>query len=640
MGMQLALPNAERTLKGGIRLPPAVPPFNTRTYRLFSIIWIAAFLLALVGPLAGFYFRYTSPENNSQLLLGSRAGFAVSPRDATAVRFTVGPEADAAGIRAGDHIIAVYGIPLPKVMPVTEEALAEHADDPAYIAMGNVLFGTDNSDVPLTVRDSNGQVRDVTVATGEQHIDAGAKSLGISSKLLSFIDLLHVISYPFLLWAAWLLHRRNSRDAVSSILSLAVLMTIGAEQPSAIFLANIGVPRWLNVALYDLGNILLLGGIILFPYGKLSWRIAGLLALLPILMLLHGTPYQAFFVGFMIVAVLMLLRCLRQAESIDLRQQIRWALFGFTGYAVLRGISIASDSFKWSTGSFGHQLLVEMLAGISLALGVLLLQLGLLVALLRYRLYDAEIVISRSANIAFITLAVAAIFAGTADGLKQLIYDYYGNTNNEGPIIFAAALSTMMVNPIQEWIHRWSEKKFQKNLFLLRDDLPEVVRDMRETASLLEMLEEVLARIERGVRSVRSAAVVNGRVLKTRDISVQEVEDWRSLNEGFSRDLCESSDRLFPLRVPLVPSSDIEEPIGFLLVGPRPDGSIPSKAEQKALAGVSEAIARAIRTVIKREAREETIAELIEANSRRIEALEALLGAGSSLTGKRRPRTA
>jgi hypothetical protein len=426
---------------------------------------------------------------------------------------------------------------------------------------------------------------------------------------------------------------------VSSILSLAVLMTIGAEQPSSIFLANLGVPRWLNVALYDLGNVLLLAGIILFPHGKLSWRIAGLLVSLPILMFLHGTLYQAFFVSFMIVAVLLLLRCLRQTESIDLRQQIRWALFGFTGYAALRGISIASDYFKWSTGSFGQQLLVEMLAGISLALAVLFLQLGLLVALLRYRLYDAEIVISRSANFALITLAVAAIFAGAADALKQVIYNYYGNTNSEGPVVIAAALATVLVNPIQERIQKWSERKFQKNLFLLRDDLPEVVRDMRETASLGEMLDEILLRIERGVRSVRSAAVVGGRVLKTRDVSVPEVEDWRSLNEGFSRDLCESSDRVFPLRVPLVPSSDDEEPIGFLLVGPRPDGSIPSKEEQKALAGVSESIARAIRTVIKREAREEKVAELIESNRRRIEELEALLGAGS-LPGKRGPRTA
>ena len=61
--------------------------------------------------------------------------------------------------------------------------------------------------------------------------------------MLSFIDLLQVIFYPFLLWAAWLLHRRNSRDVVSSILSLAVLLSIGAEQPSTIALATIGVPR-------------------------------------------------------------------------------------------------------------------------------------------------------------------------------------------------------------------------------------------------------------------------------------------------------------------------------------------------------------------------------------------------------------
>ena len=190
--MQLALPNVEQALKKRFRLPPVVPPFNKRAYVIFSIIWVAAFLLAVVGPLAGFYYRYSSPENNSQLLLGSRAGFAVSPKDATTIRFTVGPESGQAGVRPGDHIVAIYGLPLPKVMPISEEDLANHSEDPAYIAMGNLLFGTDNSEVPLTVRGSDGKVREITVTTGEQHIDAGAKALGVSAKLLSFIDLLHV----------------------------------------------------------------------------------------------------------------------------------------------------------------------------------------------------------------------------------------------------------------------------------------------------------------------------------------------------------------------------------------------------------------------------------------------------------------
>jgi hypothetical protein len=452
---------------------------------------------------------------------------------------------------------------------------------------------------------------------------------------------MHVLAYPFLLWAAWLLHRRNSRDAVSSILSLAVLLTIAAEQPSSEFFSNWGLPLRVNVAIYDLGNVLLLAGMLLFPHGNLSWRRLAAIALLPLLMLLHGAAYQTYFIFCMIMAVLSLLRCLRLSHSSEQRQQIRWALFGIAGYAVLRMLSIVADNLKWSVGSFGQQLFVEILAGLTFALAVLVLQFGLLVALVRYRLYDAEFVISKSANVAIITLGVAAIFAGTADGLKQLVYNYYGDSGSEGPIIFAAALSTVLVNPIQERVTRWSERRFQHNLFLLRDDLPDVIRDLRETASLDEMLEEILARVNRGVRAVRSAMIVNGCVLRSEGLSIEEVEAWRATGEAqdYKSDRCEPRDKTFPIRIPLVPGSDEEEPIGYLLVGPRPDGSIPSHDEQKALRDVSEAIARAIRTVIKREAREQQVAELIADNSRRIEQLEALL-TSATISPRQRPRTA
>jgi hypothetical protein len=630
--MQLALSRTDAPLKGGFRLPPVVPPFNTRGYWLFTLLWALAFMLAVAGPLTGFYLRYTAPHNNSQLLLGSRTGFAVSPRDATLVRFPVGPQAEGAQIVPGDHIVAIYGIDMPRSMPFDEEALAEHGNDPAYIAMVNLLNGSDQAEIPLTIRDPNGRVRDVTVVTGETHIDAGAKALGISPRLLSFIDLLQVLFYPFLLWAAWLLHRRNARDVVSSILSLAVLFSIAAEQPSSYFLATIGVTRSVNVAIYDLGNVLLLTGILLFPHGNLSWRVIGLIACLPLLMFLHGQAYQTYFVFFMIIGVLAMVRRLRQTESSDQRQQIRWALFGISTYGVLRCISILADYLKWSTGSFGQQLLVEMGAGISFALAVLFLQLGLLIALLRYRLYDAEFVIGRSVNFAVITLGLAAIFAAAGDALKQIVYNYSGNTNSEVPIIFAAALATIMVNPIQDRVQRWSEKRFQKNLYLLREDLPQSVRDMRENASLAEMLQQILAQVDRGVRAVRAAIIVNGCVMAVRGLTADEVEEWRTsvFAQDYKSDICEASDRLFPIRAPLVPSSGDEEPIGYLLVGPRPDGSIPSRAEQQAIAGVSEEIARAIRTVIKREAREAEFVELIADNSRRIEALETMIGGGSA----------
>jgi hypothetical protein len=341
----------------------------------------------------------------------------------------------------------------------------------------------------------------------------------------------------------------------------------------------------------------------------------------------------------MIIGVLTMIRRLRNTQSSDQRQQIRWALLGISAYAVLRCASIIGDYLKWATGTLGHQLLVEVGTGISFALAALFLQLGLLIALLRYRLYDAEVAIGRSVNFAVVTLGVAAIFAAAGDALKQIVYNYSGNTSNEGPIIFAAALATIMVNPIQERVQQWSEKRFQKNLFLLRNDLPETVRDMRETASLGEMLHEIIDRIGNGVRSIRGAAIVNGAVTSAEGITPEEVEQWRASAPAldYKNDICEPSDRLFPIRIPLVPSSDKEEPIGFILVGPRPDGSIPSREEQKALSEVSEGIARAIRTVIKREAREAEVGGLMADMQRRIGAIEEMLGKG---TGKRRPRTA
>src|SRR6187399_676406 len=124
MTAQLAIERRFLPLWRRLKLPDRVPPFNTPAYRIFTALWVAALLLAIIGPVMALYDRYTSPGDNSQLMLGSRAGFAVSPQDATYIRFVVGRDAREAGIRKGDHIVAIYGLPMPEKMPVTERVMA------------------------------------------------------------------------------------------------------------------------------------------------------------------------------------------------------------------------------------------------------------------------------------------------------------------------------------------------------------------------------------------------------------------------------------------------------------------------------------------------------------------------------------
>jgi hypothetical protein len=612
-------------LSGRFRLPDAVPPFGTRTYRLFSLVWALAFLLAIVGPAMGLYARYSSPENNSQLMLGSRAGIALAERDATQIRFPVGPYAQAAGIRPGDDIVAIYGLPLPEVMPLSEQALAQHADDPSYIAIGSLLFGTETTDVPITLRSPDGRMREVTITTGEQHIAAGARAAGIQPRLLSFVDLVHVLSYPFLLWAAWILHRRNARDAVSSILSLAILLTIGAEQPSSTFLSSLGVPRALNVGLYDLGNICLLAGILLFPHGKLSWRLVAILAFLPSLLFLHGQSYQAVFICFMIIAVLLLLRCFRKTPSSSLRQQIRWALFGFTGHALFRSLSIAGDLLKTSTDSFSMQLLIEMLAGLSLGIGVLLLQFGLLVALLRFRLYDAESIISRTASIAIVTLVLGAAVAGIMEGIITHMQDIYEGAQTPAAMA-GAIMATMLIHPLHARVQAWAERRFHRNLLELREGLPDAMRDIRDVASSEDFIDEVLERVNEGVHSTRSAFVLGRDVKKATGVTQAEVLRWMLANQGTDDDErieCDPEDKLFPLRLRVEDGSGTL--LGWVLIGPRPDGSIAGKDEREALAGIAVPLARSLRIVLNREHEKQELLKILEAHRERIERMEIAL---------------
>lgn len=619
------------------RLPERIPELKRPWRQIFELFWFACFALAVAGPISGIWYRFHAPAENSALMLGSRVGLVLAQDDVTRVRFPVGVTAERAGIQPGDKIVAIEGLPVSRTVPLDPARAVGpgHATDTDYALFSPILQGSDPVPLDLTLRSPTGEIKPYHVTTGERHIEQAARSRGLGPAFLKIVDLFHVLTYPFLLFAAWVLHRRKREDLISSILSLAVLLTVGAEQPSATFLGYVAqIPVVWHRHIYDLGNICLLAGIFLFPFGQLRPRIVvPFLCLLPLLFLLHGNFYRITFVIFMISGVMTMLVRLRRTPPSAARQQIKWALFGFSGYSLFLSIALTCDMAKLTVGSFGAQLTLEVLAGLTFGLAFLSLQLGLLIALMRFRLYDAETVISRSANVALITLGVAAVFAATADALKQLVYNYYGNSSSEGPVIFAAALSTVLVNPIQERITRWSQKKFQHNLVILKDELPDSVRDLRETGNLAELIDDTLSRLMKGIVTTHVACIIDQGVFRTRGISKEKVEEWREETPDWNKvqgEVWHTHDKLFPVRVLLRPGEG-EEPLGYILIGPRPDGSLPSKDEQKVLKEVAEPIARAVKNVIKRVAYERRLESLIESNSRRLSALEARL-IDSSLT--------
>ncbi|HEY0149913.1 MAG TPA: hypothetical protein VGB70_13040 [Allosphingosinicella sp.] len=610
-----------------------VPPLGRRALLVLRPLWWLVFLLALAGPVGGTWDRFANPAPNSQLMLGSRAGVVLDENDLTRVRFPVGPSAQAAGVEPGDKILSIDGIGVSVSVPLA--ALESEGANPLdQAAFAGILYGTDDMPTELKLRGTDGAHRIVRLTTSERHIEAGAGALGIPKWMLTVIDLLHLLTYPFLLAAAWMLYRRCPHDAVSTLLSFAILLTMAGEQPSASFLTNVaGVPEKAQTAIFDLGNVLLLAGVLLFPHGRLGpWTVAASLLLLPVLFFLGGDAYRGVFMLFMALSVALLVRRMKQMPPGPSRQQIKWALFGFAGYALFLAASLLADMLKGSVAAFWQQLFVETFAGLSLGLAFLSLQLGLLVALLRFRLYDAESVISRSATFGIVMLTMGVAFAAGAEAIEEAVKAAAGRDAGPAASIAAAAMATLLASPAHGRIQRWTERLFHENLLKLRRDLPETVRDLREIASLPELLANVLSRVKGGVRTVRGAIAVDGDIAELFGATREEAKLWLARFTAApeaDKVACDPADPIFPVRVPLCAAQG-GACLGWLLIGPRPDGTQVSGDEREALAEIADPVARAIHIVVKRERQEGEIAALLAEQMRRIEALEARFRPGAA----------
>jgi hypothetical protein len=407
--------------------------------------------------------------------------------------------------------------------------------------------------------------------------------------------------------AAILLWLRRRQDSVAALLSLSFLMMSAAFFAAEGFFRGIEL-GWVRDVFAHAGRCLLMLVLLTFPDGRFSprwsvWVAAGLLIWAPVA-LARPWPLTVEYLGYLVFLALSVLSIAipyrRLAGGLE-RQQVRWVLFGFAGGTMLlvlaTAVSLLPGGASMPGVKSGAALAAQMLA----ALGMACFALGLIVSLLRYRLYDAEAAISRSAGYALLTLLLGLTFAVSAKTLEYLVETYLGQEAGGLSGAIAAGLAVLLVTPLNARIQDWAERRFQKDLLTLRRDLPECMADLRETAQLGELLDEALARVEAGVRAVRSAISMEGRIVAQRG---------PGSDDGTA----------FAIRLPLRAGEAAPE-TATLLVGPRPDGTRPGKDEREALQEIAAPVARAIEVVRRRKAREAALDARLNALEREVAAL-------------------
>lgn len=585
---------------------PANPRRSRTASRLgwavFVSLWFAVLAMALSMCIAGLFYTKAYYDRVD----GPLAEFGL--RDAvfgTAEIWMLAPMSRAGGLstlRSADAVIAINGVPAPRGAANEAELVRR--------------LQAATAPVMLRTRSRDGTLRNHRLERTPAHTMAMRARTGLDMWTTRLVEVgLRSLSAVLMISAGIVLFARRTRDPVAALLSIAFCGLAAAMGPTAP--AHTFLP-WLAplVAVSGvLASTAMLLAVVLFPNGRLESRlacaVAGGLGIYTAYCCLRifglvppvGTVWAD--IGLVMASGLVLVLRYRRLPPGPQRQQIRWATLGFALAALVVQPLILLVG-RW--GQWSDDLTVSVWSGpAAAALSVLLavvLAGGLLISLLRYRLYDADMVISRSAGYAILTLGLAGVWAGAEKTLEVLFEGQLGRDAGAASAGIAAALAALLVTPAHHRVMHWTEHVFQRALARLRRDLPQTMGDLRETASLKSLLDTVLTEAGVGVRATRAAVVLNGdkglAPVALRDVSDDEVTAWL---RG-AGDVPASQDRddpLFPLRLPL---TDTNETFGWLLMGPRPDGSFYGRDELEALHEVAGPVARAVRIVVAREAKE------------------------------------
>ena len=447
---------------------------------------------------------------------------------------------------------------------------------------------------------------------------------------------LRTVKAVALIAVSTILLRRRRRDPVAALLSLAFLLwTITSSFDFA------GAASSLVVLLDRLRFLLFATALLLFP--NADWRPGWTrtVAAVSLAVFLVGAaeavgwlPSRLFLplaIGCVLAAIAALILRFRMTATQTERQQLKWVALGLvSGIGLILSARAAAAVMQVRDMALAAPVVLEGL----FQLGIILVALGFLVSLLRYRLFDAEAAITRSAAYGGLTLALVATFAASEALIELFGQRYLGMGVGDVSAAIAAAIAAVALAPLHERISAWAEQRFERDLALLKRQLPELLAELSAGSSTRKLAAAALPRICEAIHAVRAAVMVDDSVATACGVQPQQLRGGLARSAAPDGRVAErdGGDLLFPIRLALrCPFGTVR---GWLLLGPRPDGSLYGKHELAALEAVLPPLRQALFATKSRDDEKQRERRLLRAMSRKLEDLsqrvQALALAGSA----------
>jgi hypothetical protein len=209
-----------------------------------------------------------------------------------------------------------------------------------------------------------------------------------------------------------------------------------------------------------------------------------------------------------IAAASLLLVRLRRARGVE-RQQIKWFVYG--AVATISGLTLAYvipnsiEAPPWFE-RIGFAVLIATTAAIPVSIGI---------AILRYRLYDIDLLINRTLVYGSLTVALVAIYFGGIVLLQGLFVALTGEQSTLA-VVASTLLIAAMFNPLRRRIQSFIDRRFYRRKYDARKTLEAFSHQLRDETDLRALNEDLVGVVRETMQPTHvSLWLSSGRPLKT-----------------------------------------------------------------------------------------------------------------------------
>jgi hypothetical protein len=254
------------------------------------------------------------------------------------------------------------------------------------------------------------------------------------------------------------------KDWMAFIASAMMIVFISSGYDSSILLAypSLGTAAEL---IFDLGNILLFLFIGLFPNGRFSprwmrWYWLGIVLLSIFPPPGGGDIYLGiFWLSFLLLGSYSLVYRYRKESAAVERQQTKLFVFGFAAFA---GSVMASSALSNMLPEIGiGRLLVEHFLFDAAGL---LIPMSIGFSILRYRLWDIDLIIRRTLVYTLLTACMALVYLGAVTLLQSLFQSVSGQSSTIAIVLSTLAIAALF-NPLRNRIQAFIDRRFYRQKY-------------------------------------------------------------------------------------------------------------------------------------------------------------------------------